>query len=438
MAEKYHNPDPLLRFIGPANEATIIVEGQEFKALIDSGAQLSTISESLVTALKLPVHKLNTLIEAEVSGGGTIPYVGYVEARLKIPGIKAMNKDSLFMVSNNSPYTERVPIQLGTLHIREAISCATDIEMNKLATAWKTANFPPLEKNLKVIKPEFNFNQVMGHVRLTKSVTIAPFQTIRVPGLTECDQHFKRVNVLVEPDPDRSYESVIPIHGCTVLKPGSPRVSVGLQNHSCCKITIAAKSIVAKVTAANIVPHSLAPNVETEDGQHQDQDQENMNCCSAREVPKLAPKKEKLLFDKIDLSGADSWDPKLVEEAKQLFREYAHIFALESLDMGHTSMVKHEIRLDNYTPFKERYCRIPPHLFDEVKNHLKEMIEVGAIRKSNSPWASAVVLVRKKDGSLRFCIDLCKLNARTIKDAYSLPRIDETLDCLGGVMIFTS
>ena len=224
MAKKYHNPDPLLRLIGPANEATIIVEGQEFKALIDSGAQLSTISESLVTALKLPVHKLNTLIEAEVSGGGTVPYVGYVEARLKIPGIKAMNKDSLFMVSNNSPYMERVPIQLSTLHIREA----TDIEMNKLATAWKTANFPPLEKNLKVTKPEFDLNQVKGHVRLTKSVIIAPFQTIHVPGLTECDQHFKRVNVLVEPDPDRIYESAIPIHGYTVLKPGSSRVSVGL------------------------------------------------------------------------------------------------------------------------------------------------------------------------------------------------------------------
>ena len=101
-------------------------------------------------------------------------------------------------------------------------------------------------------------------------------------------------------------------------------------------------------------------------------------------------------------------------------------------------MVKHQIRLDNYTPFKERYCRIPPHLFDEVKNHLKEMIEVGAICKSNSPWASAIVLVRKKDGSLRFCIDLCKLNAQTIKDAYSLPHIDETLDCLGGATIFTS
>ena len=80
----------------------------------------------------------------------------------------------------------------------------------------------------------------------------------------------------------------------------------------------------------------------------------------------------------------------------------------------------------------------PPHLYEEVRKHLKEMVEIGAIRKSNSPWASAVVLVRKKDGSLRFCIDLRHLNNRTIKDAYSLPRIEETLDCLNGAKIFTS
>ena len=87
VVDGYHNPDPLLRLIGPANEAKIVVEGQEFSALIDSGAQLSTMLESLVQALKLPIHKLNTLIETEVSRGGTIPYVGYVEARLKIPSI---------------------------------------------------------------------------------------------------------------------------------------------------------------------------------------------------------------------------------------------------------------------------------------------------------------------------------------------------------------
>ena len=79
--------------------------------------------------------------------------------------------------------------------------------------------------------------------------------------------------------------------------------------------------------------------------------------------------------------------------------------------------MKHTIKLIDYTPFKERYCRIPPHQFEEARKHLEEMLEIGHIKCSNSPWASAVVLVWKKDGSLRFCIDLRKLNACTMKDA---------------------
>ena len=69
---------------------------------------------------------------------------------------------------------------------------------------------------------------------------------------------------------------------------------------------------------------------------------------------------------------------------------------------------------------------------------MDEILELGEIRKSNSPWASAVELVRKKDGSLRFCIDLQKLNARMVKDAYSLSQIEDLLDSLSRSCIFTS
>ena len=77
-------------------------------------------------------------------------------------------------------------------------------------------------------------------------------------------------------------------------------------------------------------------------------------------------------------------------------------------------------------------------MYEELKVHIQEVLDVGAIRPSNSPWASAVVLVQKKDGKLQFCINLQKLNARTIKDAYSLPRIDETMDFLNGAEWFSS
>ena len=128
--------------------------------------------------------------------------------------------------------------------------------------------------------------------------------------------------------------------------------------------------------------------------------------------------------------------PDTQTKLKQVvFKDYHHIFALDDLELRWMDMVKHVIRLDHKTPFCKRYRRIPPHQYEEVKNHLKEMLEIGTIRKSQSPWASAVVLVCKKDGALRFCIDLHKLNVQMIKDAQTLPCIEESLDSLCGAVI---
>ena len=115
-----------------------------------------------------------------------------------------------------------------------------------------------------------------------------------------------------------------------------------------------------------------------------------------------------------------------------MLKRNAKVFSKDDMDMGRTNLVKHHIKLTDPVPFKEAYRRIPPQMYDEVKAHIQEMLDLGAIRPSNSPWASAIVLVRKKDGRLRFCIDLRKLNNRTVKDAYSLPRIESILDSLGG------
>ena len=90
------------------------------------------------------------------------------------------------------------------------------------------------------------------------------------------------------------------------------------------------------------------------------------------------------------------------------------------------------------TPFMDCYQRIPLHQYEEVKKHLQEMLEIGAIHRSTTPWASPIVLVCKKDGGLQFCTDLRKLNNKMIKDVQSLPRIEHSLDCLDGATMFTS
>ena len=92
----------------------------------------------------------------------------------------------------------------------------------------------------------------------------------------------------------------------------------------------------------------------------------------------------------------------------------------------------------DYLPFKEKARRVPPHMCEEVRQHLRQMLDLDVIRPCNSPWTSNVVLVRKPTGELIFCIDLRRINQRFVSDAYYIPRIDETLDALAGAKIFTS
>ena len=91
-------------------------------------------------------------------------------------------------------------MQLGTLHIDEVLAAVTKEECGNLLVAWARANFPlrPISKQTQVQKPEFDLNLIKGQVKIMKAVTIPPFETIHVPGLTECNSHFKRVHVMIE------------------------------------------------------------------------------------------------------------------------------------------------------------------------------------------------------------------------------------------------
>jgi transposase InsO family protein len=127
-----------------------------------------------------------------------------------------------------------------------------------------------------------------------------------------------------------------------------------------------------------------------------------------------------------------------VTEVEDLLEKWKNVFSLHDLDLGCTDQVKHKIKLTSDIPFRDRHRHIPPSQIQEVRNHLQEMLSLRVIRPSKSPYASNVVLVKKKDGSLRFCIDLRRLNALTVRDSYSLPRIDETLDALHGATWFST
>ncbi|MCG7878320.1 MAG: hypothetical protein JAY78_18545, partial [Candidatus Thiodiazotropha taylori] len=145
---------------------------------------------------------------------------------------------------------------------------------------------------------------------------------------------------------------------------------------------------------------------------------------------------DKEFLKKLDFEGTNI-TPDQKERVTEFLLKWRSIFSKGITDLGNCDIVKHEIKLSDEVPFKEPHRRIPPAIFHEVREHLKEMIEAGAIRPSTSPYSSNVVIVRKKDGTIRFCVDFRKLNNKTIKDAYAIPRVDDTLHLLAGAKYFT-
>ncbi|GFU00556.1 retrovirus-related Pol polyprotein from transposon 17.6 [Trichonephila clavipes] len=139
-----------------------------------------------------------------------------------------------------------------------------------------------------------------------------------------------------------------------------------------------------------------------------------------------------------DLIENAELSPEQKSSAERLFQEFEDVFSRNSSDIGHTTVTQHRIDTADHPPIKQHPRRLPFAKQEEVGILLREMQENDIIEPSSSPWASPIVLVRKKDGSTRFCVDYRKLNDVTKKDSYPLPRIDDTLDTLSGHKWFST
>ena len=207
-----------------------------------------------------------------------------------------------------------------------------------------------------------------------------------------------------------------------------------LRNGTGKPIHLAAGRLVGRVMAANAVPDAIpSPELEVKLGEE-----------SNKPTPLMSEQRQELLMEALEKNGnlgnLAAWSPETVLKAKRLLMEFHHIFSLEPNEIGCTNAMEHVIELlpDQDEPFKERFRRIAPHEVEEVRQHLQEMLDGRAIRPSQSLWCNAVVLVRKKDRTLRFCINFHHLNALTKKDAYPIPRGLETIETLVGSKYFST
>ncbi|MCG8625928.1 MAG: retropepsin-like domain-containing protein, partial [Proteobacteria bacterium] len=252
-SERYLNPDPLVWLIGEANETTVKLEKQNFKALVDSGSMVSQVTLSLAKKLHLKIHQLSTILPMEGAAGVKVPYLGYVEALLNIPEVPAFEEDCLFLVVPDHNYGERVPITIGTLHIDMIIEKATPEQLDKISIAWGRGQlFRQIQARQVQLENKSKLDEIKGEVRLTRKVKLKPNETKTSLGRSNHPLNEKRVNVIVEPSDGEGSKYTVPSY--TYIKQNSRRVSVGLRNLSCRTITLSKGTVVATLSPAKKIP----------------------------------------------------------------------------------------------------------------------------------------------------------------------------------------
>ena len=149
------------------------------------------------------IQQLDRMVPIESSGGADVPYLGYVEVRMQIPGISSFDQDVLMLISHTTAhYHRRVPIQVGSQIIDQVTNCTTKEELKSLSQSWKWALVSTvLSKSSQVSDKEFGLDQIKDKVVITKKVIVPAFQMVIARGLTKVTGHQKHVYELVEPSP---------------------------------------------------------------------------------------------------------------------------------------------------------------------------------------------------------------------------------------------
>ena len=243
--------NPWSRLIGRANEEQIVINGHPVTALLDTGSQVTHISEAFCQANNIQIHPLDKLVEIEGTGGDIIKYIGYIEATLILPlGSQSFEIEALLLVLPSTDYQQRVPIAIGTTITDMVVDFINKIKPDNLSKSWKAVCCATQSKWLIQAQPENKFL-----VRTTKPVTLPPFSTTTIRGSTKLRSHGMRLNLIAEPSNCTQLPTSVqctPTY-CT-LEPGSNRVAVGIKNISARAITIPSRVVVGRLQQARMIP----------------------------------------------------------------------------------------------------------------------------------------------------------------------------------------
>ena len=423
------------KVVGESPRAVVKIGRNDLHCLLDTGGQVSTITETYFKQYLLSEGELldvSSFIHISGAQGLSVPFLGYLEVDLVALGY-TFPKMGFLIVKDpvNTPLEERkreVPGVIGSNifnHIVKTLGAEEGSEFLKQLVRSGETNWCKALALFSETAAHKIVNSVIGRVRIkSEGPVVVPARSVKVltgsvkPSAKDCVYH-----AMVE-----SHEMSCPLPkglvlGCSYVTVGmSGLVPIQMTNFSDSDVYVQPRTSVGVVSLA--CPQS---NVELRE----------VSVCEviAQEKNSVSSVKDQII-SKMDIGESISNSQRKAFE--DLVVKHSSTFSLSDYDIGYCDRVQHRIITIDDIPVKVPHRRVPPHQWPEVREYLTSALDRGIIRESSSPYASPVVLVRKQDGSLRLCVDYRALNLKTHKDAYPLPRIDEALQALKGARYFCS
>ena len=406
--------------------------------LFDTGAQVSLLDRQWVKTY-LPEHKVRPL--AELIGrqplsvlavnGEPLPYDGWIGVMVSLPDNSDPNLTIQVPFLVSSVPMDRPLIGFNVIEqlilgpesgadliptlvalLRGAMNLQDD-KASAIVSFVQTKHTSEEKVSRSVLRVgQYDVVIPAGQVRHVKCRVPSPFDTSHPVVLFEPTENNPQLQQLDVGD------SLVAISQAKV-----PYVRVPIGNHTKHEVTLPCRTVLGSI-------EPVIKIVQTDEG--------SLKRSDSQEVPKTQQDKGSSVAERwdqpVDVSHLSEEQQKV---AKEMLREESAAFARDDNDMGCIRSLEMSITLNDNNPVQRSYASIPKPLYREVKEYIEDLLARGWIVKSKSPYSAPVICVRKKDGTLRLCIDYRLLNQRTVPDRHPLPRIQDLTDTLGGYSWFS-
>lgn len=403
--------------VGPTPKLDIFIEGVPFTAMVDTGAQSTIISRQVL-------HKIARHLRQQ---GHSVP-------TLEKPSVRLFGKDG-----QKGGHELVITAQLNLTFSVDgrSVNIPTFIQPESEQGCLLGMNVIPqlgiklVRDNGEIILPAREADFDVAEVRLVSAVAI-PSHHGKVLAATLTQAELSTKDLVFEPGDDMLQSFGVNIHEAVIAPDEDNLVWIPARNYQ--GVTVNLQAGISLGVARVLDPEQMIEAVEHEDTK--DSNLESSQNATVMALPITSERVDEILTQ-LDLP-VDELENAELEELKALVTEFADVFALNDQELGCTTLTKHSIDTGDKRPIRQQPYRTPVIRRKKITEMIDQMKDQGVVQPSCSPWASPIVLVPKKDGKLRFCVDYRRLNAATKKDVFPLPRVDDILDSLGGVKYFSS